>query len=116
MAAAEPGADPAGGREANVSAIPTEVLNIGFGNVVLRSRVIAILSARSSKDSKAVFSEPMKRLRDDAKETRRLVDATCGRRTQALIVTDSGHVILSAVQSGTLAQRLGGSEEARSVP
>jgi regulator of extracellular matrix RemA (YlzA/DUF370 family) len=44
------------------------------------------------------------------------VDATCGRRTQTLIVTDSGHVVLSAVQSGTLAQRLGGSEEARAVP
>ena len=99
-----------------MSAIPIEVLNIGFGNVVLRSRIVAILSARSSKDSKAVFSEPMKRLRDDAKEARRLVDATCGRRTQTLIVTDSGHVILSAVQSSTLAQRLGGSEEARSVP
>ncbi len=90
-----------------------EILNIGFGNVVLRSRVIAILSARSSKDSKAVFSEPMKRLRDDARETRRLVDATCGRRTQTLIVTDSGHVILSAIQSNTLAARLGGTEDGR---
>lgn len=99
-----------------MSAVPTEVLSIGFGNVVLRSRIVAILSARSSKDSKAVFSEPMKRLRDDARETRRLVDATCGRRTQTLIVTDSGHVILSAVQSSTLAQRLGGSDEMRAVP
>jgi regulator of extracellular matrix RemA (YlzA/DUF370 family) len=93
-----------------------EVLNIGFGNVVLRSRVVAILSARSSKDSKAVFSEPMKRLRDDARETRRLVDATCGRRTQTLIVTDSGHVILSAIQSSTLAARLGGAEDGREAP
>jgi regulator of extracellular matrix RemA (YlzA/DUF370 family) len=96
-----------------MSGVPNEVLNIGFGNVVLRSRIVAILSARSSKDSKAVFSEPMKRLRDDAREGGRLVDATCGRRTQTLIVTDSGHVILSAIQSGTLAQRLGGSEEPR---
>jgi regulator of extracellular matrix RemA (YlzA/DUF370 family) len=93
-----------------------EVLNIGFGNVVLRSRVIAILSARSSKDSKAVFSEPMKRLRDDARETRRLVDATCGRRTQTLIVTDSGHVILSAIQSNTLVARLGAAEDGRERP
>ena len=93
-----------------------EVLNIGFGNVVLRSRVVAILSARSSKDSKAVFSEPMKRLRDDARETRRLVDATCGRRTQTLIVTDSGHVILSAIQSNTLAARLGDGEDGRDRP
>ena len=92
-----------------------EVGHVVFGNVVLRSRIVAILSARSSKDSKAVFSEPMKRLRDDAKEVGRLVDATGGRRTQTLIVTDSGHVILSAVQSGTLAQRFGGSLEARDV-
>ncbi len=91
----------------------SEVLNIGFGNVVLRGRVVAILSARSSKDSKAVFSEPMKRLRDDAREAGRLVDATCGRRTQTLIVTDSGHVILSAIQSNTLAQRVGGSDDGR---
>jgi regulator of extracellular matrix RemA (YlzA/DUF370 family) len=96
-----------------MSGVPNEMLNIGFGNVVLRSRIVAILSARSSKDSKAVFSEPMKRLRDDAREGGRLVDATCGRRTQTLIVTDSGHVILSAIQSSTLAQRLGGSEEPR---
>ena len=98
-----------------MSTVPIEVLYIGFGNVVLRSRIVAILSARSSKDSKAVFSEPMKRLRDDAKQANRLVDATCGRRTQTLIVTDSGHVVLSAVQSSTLAQRLGGSQEVRDV-
>jgi regulator of extracellular matrix RemA (YlzA/DUF370 family) len=55
----------------------------------------------------------MKRLRDDAREAGRLVDATCGRRTQTLIVTDSGHVILSAIQSSTLAQRLAGSDEVR---
>ena len=96
-----------------MAAVTTEVLNIGFGNVVLRLRIVAILSARSSKDSKAVFSEPMRRLRDDAREAGRLVDATCGRRTQTLIVTDSGHVILSAIQSSTLTQRLGGSDEVR---
>jgi regulator of extracellular matrix RemA (YlzA/DUF370 family) len=55
----------------------------------------------------------MKRLRDDAREGGRLVDATCGRRTQTLIVTDSGHVILSAIQSSTLAQRLSGGDEVR---
>ena len=91
----------------------SEVLSIGFGNVVLKPRIVAILSARSSKDSKAVLSEPMKRLRDDAREGGRLVDATCGRRTQTLIVTDSGHVILSAIQSSTLAQRLSGGDEIR---
>jgi regulator of extracellular matrix RemA (YlzA/DUF370 family) len=96
-----------------MAGVTVEVLNIGFGNVVLRPRIVAILNARSSKDSKAVFSEPMKRLRDDAREAGRLVDATCGRRTQTLIVTDSGHVILSAIQSNTLAQRLGGMDEIR---
>ncbi len=96
-----------------MAGVTVEVLNIGFGNVVLRPRIVAILNARSSKDSKAVFSEPMKRLRDDAREAGRLVDATCGRRTQTLIVTDSGHVILSAIQSNTLAQRLGGTDEIR---
>jgi regulator of extracellular matrix RemA (YlzA/DUF370 family) len=96
-----------------MAAVAAEILSIGFGNVVIRSRIVAILSARSSKDSKAVFSEPMKRLRDDAREAGRLVDATCGRRTQTLIVTDSGHVILSAIQSNTLAQRLGGGDEGR---
>jgi extracellular matrix regulatory protein A len=100
-------------QELSVGVVATEILNIGFGNVVLRSRIVAILSARSSKDSKAVFSEPMKRLRDDAREGGRLVDATCGRRTQTLVVTDSGHVVLSAIQSSTLAQRLGGSDEVR---
>lgn len=98
-------------RRGDIAVVTTEILNIGFGNAVLRPRIVAILCARSSKDSKAVFSEPMKRLRDEAREAGRLVDATCGRRTQALIVTDSGHVILSAIQSSTLAQRLGGSDE-----
>lgn len=73
-----------------------KLLSLGFGNVVAASRVVAILNPTSS---------PMKRLRDEAREARRLVDATQGRRTRSIIVTDSGHVLLSALQPETMAQR-----------
>jgi len=72
------------------------LINIGFGNTVVASRVIAILSPASA---------PIKRLKEDAKEERKLIDATQGRRTRAVIVTDSDHVILSAVQTETISQR-----------
>ncbi len=72
------------------------LLNVGFGNTVIAERVVAILSPSSS---------PMKRLKDEAREERRLLDATHGRKTRALIVTDSNHVILSAIQAETVAQR-----------
>ncbi len=75
----------------------TELLNVGFGNVVVASRIIAIVNPSSA---------PSKRLKDEAKEVRKLVDATNGRRTRSIIVTDSDHVILSAIQTETLAQRL----------
>jgi regulator of extracellular matrix RemA (YlzA/DUF370 family) len=73
-----------------------KLLNIGFGNAVVARRVVAIVNPGSS---------PMKRLRDEARESHRLVDATQGRRTRSIIVTDSGHVILSAIQAETIAQR-----------
>ncbi len=73
-----------------------KLLNIGFGNSVVARRVVAIVNPTSS---------PMKRLREEAREAKRLVDATQGRRTRSIIVTDSGHVILSAIQSETMAQR-----------
>jgi regulator of extracellular matrix RemA (YlzA/DUF370 family) len=73
------------------------LLNIGFGNTVVAERVVAIVSPSSS---------PMKRLRDEAREERRLVDATQGRRTRAIIVMDSNHIFLSAIQFETVAQRL----------
>jgi len=72
------------------------LINIGFGNTVVASRVIAILSPASA---------PIKRLKEDAKEERKLIDATQGRRTRAVIVTDSDHIILSAVQTETISQR-----------
>jgi regulator of extracellular matrix RemA (YlzA/DUF370 family) len=77
-------------------AVPGKLLNIGFGNSVVARRVVAIVNPASS---------PMKRLREEAREAKRLVDATQGRRTRSIIVTDSGHVILSAIQTETMAQR-----------
>lgn len=73
-----------------------QLVNIGFGNSVVSRRVIAIISPNAA---------PIKRLRDEAREDRRLIDATQGRRTRSVIITDSNHVILSAIQSETIAQR-----------
>jgi extracellular matrix regulatory protein A len=73
-----------------------KLVNLGFGNSVVSSRVIAIVSPDAA---------PVKRLRDEAREEKRLIDATKGRRTRSLVITDSNHVILSAIQSETLAQR-----------
>lgn len=72
------------------------VLNIGFGNVVICSRLVSIL---------APGPNPVRRLRDEAKKAGRLVDATRGRKCRSVLVCDSGHLILSAVQSETLCQR-----------
>lgn len=80
------------------------LINVGFGNVVSASRVIAIVTPASS---------PMKRLREEAKERGKLIDATEGRRTRSIIITDSDHVILSALQAETIAQRY---TEGRSEP
>jgi regulator of extracellular matrix RemA (YlzA/DUF370 family) len=73
-----------------------KLLNIGFGNTVVAERVVAIVSPSSS---------PMKRLKDEAREKQLLVDATQGRRTRAVIIMDSNHVVLSAIQFETIAQR-----------
>lgn len=72
------------------------LVNIGFGNVVAASRVVAIVTPASS---------PMKRLREEAKNDGRLIDATEGRRTRSIIITDSNHIILSALQAETITQR-----------
>ncbi|MCJ8500728.1 extracellular matrix/biofilm regulator RemA [Desulfatitalea alkaliphila] len=72
------------------------LLNIGFGNTVVAERVVAIVSPNSA---------PMKRLKDEAREDKHLIDATQGRRTRALIVMDSNHIVLSAIQPETIAQR-----------
>jgi extracellular matrix regulatory protein A len=78
-----------------------KLVNVGFGNTVPSSRIVAIVSANSA---------PLKRLKDEAKQDRKLIDATNGRRTRSIIITDSGHVILSAVQTETIVQRLAGDE------
>ncbi|RCK80008.1 MAG: hypothetical protein OZSIB_3877 [Candidatus Ozemobacter sibiricus] len=75
------------------------LLNVGFGNVVVASRIVAIVSPGSA---------PIKRLKEDAKEQGRLIDATYGRKTRAIVVTDSNHVILSAINPETAALRLMG--------
>ncbi|MBI5196978.1 MAG: DUF370 domain-containing protein [Nitrospirae bacterium] len=80
-----------------------KLVNIGFGNVVVASRVVSIVSPSSA---------PMKRLKDEAKKMGRLIDASQGRKTRAIIITDSGHVILSAIQTETITQRFAG----KSVP
>jgi hypothetical protein len=72
------------------------LLNIGFGGTVVADRVVAIVSPNSA---------PMKRLKDEAKEDRRLVDATHGRRTRSIIIMDSNHIVLSAIQAETISQR-----------
>ena len=79
-----------------------KLLNIGFGNVVSTSRIVAIVSPESA---------PIKRIIQDAQEKGCLIDATYGRRTRAVIITDSDHVILSAVQPETVAGRLDDEEE-----
>ena len=79
-----------------------KLINIGFGNMVASSRLIAIVSPESA---------PIKRIIQDAKDRGTLIDATYGRRTRAVLVTDSDHVILSAVQPETVANRLSDREE-----
>ena len=74
-----------------------KLINIGFGNIVSASRLLAIVSPDSA---------PIKRIVQEARERGRLIDATYGRRTRAVIMMDSGHVVLSAVQPETVAHRL----------
>lgn len=76
---------------------PPRLLNIGYGNLVLSTRVIAIVSPQSA---------PMRRLREEAAQRGKLIDATQGRRTRSILITDSDHVILSAVNPDTVAGRL----------
>ena len=74
-----------------------ELVNIGYGNMISPQRLIAVVSPDSA---------PIKRLIQDAKDEGRTIDVTCGRRTRAVIITDSEHVILSAIQTETIANRL----------
>lgn len=77
-----------------------KLVNIGFGGLVARERILAVVSPDSS---------PIKRIIQDVRERGQLVDASYGRKTQAVLVMDSGHVILSALTPETLAQRINGS-------
>ena len=72
-------------------------INIGFGNMVSANRIVAIACPDSA---------PVKRLVQDAKDDNRVIDVSCGRRTRAVIITDSDHVILSAIQAETITNRL----------
>jgi regulator of extracellular matrix RemA (YlzA/DUF370 family) len=74
-----------------------KLVSIGYGNVVVASRIVSIVGPAAA---------PVKRMRDEARERGKLVDATHGRKTRSVIVTDSDHVILSAVQAETIALRL----------
>ena len=74
-----------------------QLVNIGFGNIVSASRIVAIISPESA---------PVKRLIQEAKDEKTAIDATYGRRTRAVLIMDSGHIILSAVQPETVASRL----------
>ncbi len=73
-----------------------QLINIGFGNIVSTDRIVAIVSPDSA---------PIKRLIQDARESGNAVDATCGRKTRAVLIMDSGHVILSSTQPETMVQR-----------
>ena len=75
------------------------LVNIGYGNMVMATKVVVVLSPDSA---------PMRRLKEEAREQKMLIDATQGRKTRAIIITDSDHVILSAVQVETLVQRFSG--------
>lgn len=79
-----------------------QLINIGFGNIVSAGRIISIVSPESA---------PIKRLVQEAKDSKMAIDATYGRRTRAVLIMDSGHVILSAVQPETVAGRLDKDED-----
>ena len=76
-----------------------KLVNIGFGNMISSERLLVVVSPDSA---------PIKRLIQDAKDAGRVIDVSCGRRTRAVIITDSEHVLLSAIQAETIANRLDG--------
>lgn len=82
------------------------LLNIGFGNVISVSRIVAIVNPGSS---------PVKKLREEARQRGKLIDATEGKKMRSIIITDSDHIILSAIQVETLVQRISGLEEGKEL-
>ncbi|MGI6075611.1 MAG: DUF370 domain-containing protein [Pyramidobacter sp.] len=77
--------------------MPQTLVHIGFGNMIVAERIVAIIQPASS---------PVKRLKEDARAVGRLIDATKGRKTRAIIITDSNHVLLSAIQPETIVNRI----------
>lgn len=84
-----------------------KLINIGFGNMVSASRLLAVVGPESA---------PIKRIIQDVRDRGELIDATYGRRTRAVLIMDSGHVILSAIQPETIAGRTSGKSNAAEVP
>lgn len=74
-----------------------DLISVGFGNIVSAARIVAIVGPDAA---------PVKRIIQDAREHRLLIDASCGRKTRAVLMMDSGHVVLSALQTETIARRL----------
>ncbi len=88
-------------RPRSVDSKEAKLLNVGYGNVVVRSRVVAVVSAQSAAS---------RRLRAEAEKRNLLVDATQGRRTRSILVMDTGHVVMSAVNPETVSARIEGGE------
>ena len=83
-----------------------QLINVGFGNMVSANRVISIVSPESA---------PIKRIIQEAKDSKMAIDATLGRRTRAVLMMDSGHVVLSSIQPETIAGRFTGTEEEENI-
>jgi len=83
------------------------MINVGFGNSIVASRILAVVNPHSS---------PMKKLKDEAKRSYRLLDVTEGRRTRSIIILDSNHVVLSSVQPETITQRFAPASVQQSMP
>ena len=99
MSSAKGRAQPSKPRRGTTTETPDvpRLLNVGYGNVLVAARVIAVVSSQPA---------PMRRLREEASERGKLIDATQGRRTRSILITDSDHVVLSAVNPETLSARL----------
>lgn len=80
-----------------------QLINVGFGNVIMRDRIVSVVSSGSL---------PMKRLRENAKDGNQLIDATEGRKTRSVVIMDSGHIILSALNTSTIILRIESEEQA----
>ena len=74
-----------------------QLINIGFGNIIASDKIIAIVNPESL---------PIKRIIQEAKDKKLVIDTTCGRKTRAAVIMDTGHIILSAVQPDTVANRM----------